>query len=314
VDSIATLRDLAEAVRSHEDAVPSIFAAVALSGNGKGVAKYLRTFSETGMNDVNFALRHGRGAVELLIKQQQQVYFAGQVRKHVVQYNPFGAFFFGLIPTAISSHVGALFLKYALLLFAALFIARTIGFIVPPMGHRFGIRFGADLVMASAIAFIVALFVEPFVGLPAQITELPFRIQLPGMGAESASNLQNINQPFMKQLSLISLSVFFAIQALIYVWCLAKLAQIRREPGSARTKLRLLENEDHLFDAGLYVGFAGTVISLILVALNILGKGSTMMAYSSTSFGIIFVSVLKIFHIRPFRRKLILESEEQPQP
>ena len=34
-----------------------------------------------------------------------------------------------------------------------------------------------------------------------------------------------------------------------------------------------------------------------------------MAGYSSTSFGIIFVSILKIFHVRPFRRKLILESE-----
>jgi hypothetical protein len=34
-----------------------------------------------------------------------------------------------------------------------------------------------------------------------------------------------------------------------------------------------------------------------------------MSAYSSTSFGIIFVSVLKIFHVRPMRRKLIIESE-----
>ena len=32
-------------------------------------------------------------------------------------------------------------------------------------------------------------------------------------------------------------------------------------------KLKLLENEDHLFDAGLYLGFVGTIISLILVSL-----------------------------------------------
>jgi hypothetical protein len=36
---------------------------------------------------------------------------------------------------------------------------------------------------------------------------------------------------------------------------------------------------------------------------------SLMAAYSSTSFGIIFVSILKIFHIRPLRRTLIMESE-----
>ena len=41
-----------------------------------------------------------------------------------------------------------------------------------------------------------------------------------------------------------------------------------------------------------------------------IGKIS-MMAYASTSFGIIFVSVLKIFHVRPMRRRLIMESEAQ---
>jgi hypothetical protein len=34
-----------------------------------------------------------------------------------------------------------------------------------------------------------------------------------------------------------------------------------------------------------------------------------MAAYGSTSFGIIFVSIFKIFHLRPFKRKLVLESE-----
>ena len=79
-------------------------------------------------------------------------------------------------------------------------------------------------------------------------------------------------------------------------------------------KLRLLENEEHLFDAGLYLGFAGTIISLILVSLNFI-QPSLMAAYSSTSFGIIFVSVFKIFHLRPARRKLLLEAEtSSPEP
>jgi hypothetical protein len=36
---------------------------------------------------------------------------------------------------------------------------------------------------------------------------------------------------------------------------------------------------------------------------------SLMAAYSSTSFGIVFVSVFKIFNLRPLRRKLLLEAE-----
>jgi hypothetical protein len=77
-------------------------------------------------------------------------------------------------------------------------------------------------------------------------------------------------------------------------------------------KLKLLENEEHLFDAGLYLGFAGTIISLILVSMNVI-KPSLMAAYGSTSFGIIFVSIFKIFHLRPARRKMLLEVESAPR-
>ena len=87
-----------------------------------------------------------------------------------------------------------------------------------------------------------------------------------------------------------------------------KLAEIRRQTLPSKLKLRLLENEEHLFDAGLYFGFVGTVLSLVMVSLGV-GKFSLMAAYSSTSFGIIFVSILKIFHVRPYRRRLILDAD-----
>jgi formate-dependent nitrite reductase membrane component NrfD len=106
--------------------------------------------------------------------------------------------------------------------------------------------------------------------------------------------------------------LFFVLQALIYTACLVKLAEIRRQRVVPRIKLRLLENEEHLFDAGLYLGFAGTIISLILVSLGLI-RPSLMAAYSSTSFGIIFVSIFKIFHLRPERRRLVLQSEIDAQ-
>jgi hypothetical protein len=106
----------------------------------------------------------------------------------------------------------------------------------------------------------------------------------------------------------LTLLLFFVLQALIYTSCLVKLAEIRRQRIAPRIKLKLLENEEHLFDAGLYLGFAGTIVSLILVSLGIIQQ-SLMAAYGSTSFGIIFVSVFKIFNLRPARRKLLLEAE-----
>ena len=115
-----------------------------------------------------------------------------------------------------------------------------------------------------------------------------------------------MNQP--SNVSLLTLLLFFVLQALIYTACLVKLAEIRRQNLSARMKMKLLDNEDHLFDAGLYLGFVGTIISLILVSLGII-EPSLMAAYSSTSFGILFVSFFKIFHLRPLRRRLLLEAE-----
>ena len=310
VESVATLRDLAEAMRVNEEAVANVFAAVVLSGNAGGAAKYLARFPATGLNDVNVALRNGRGAVEHLLKQQHRIYSGGQIRNRIVGYDPFGAFFYSMAAATVNSNAGLLVVKYLLIILAALCLARAIGVITVPLGHQFGTRFAADSVLAVAIAFVVAVAIEPFIGLPNQ-ENFPIRLQLPMLASgAAASKLQNITRPYMNQLNLASLLAFFAVQALIYIWCLTKLAEIRRQPLQPQMKLRLLENEDHLFDAGLYVGFVGSVLSLILGTIGI-GKIS-MMAYASTSFGIIFVSVLKIFHVRPMRRKLILESEAQP--
>jgi hypothetical protein len=107
----------------------------------------------------------------------------------------------------------------------------------------------------------------------------------------------------------VSLLVFFILQAVIYVFCRMKLAEIRRQTLPSKLKLRLLENEELLFDAGLYFGFVGTVVSLVLMTVIPMVKPSLMAAYSSTSFGIIFVSVLKIFHVRPYKRRLILDAD-----
>src|SRR5213078_4228731 len=138
----------------------------------------------------------------------------------------------------------------------------------------------------------------------------PLRLRLPTVGKPVPGANPSHHKPlfYMNPTSLLTLVLFFVLQGLLYVACLVKLAEIRRQNVVPRIKLRLLENEEHLFDAGLYLGFCGTIISLILVSLNII-QFSLMAAYSSTSFGIIFVSFFKIFHLRPARRKLLMEAE-----
>ena len=149
---------------------------------------------------------------------------------------------------------------------------------------------------------------EPFLAQENQRENFSFRLRLPTVGGAVPVGTASVATNVMNPIILLTLLVFFVLQALIYISCLLKLAEIRRQPLSPRMKLRLLENEDHLFDAGLYLGFVGTIISLIIASLGLI-KFSLMAAYSSTSFGIIFVVIFKIFHLRPARRKLLMEAE-----
>ncbi|MCD8533311.1 MAG: hypothetical protein LR011_00390 [Verrucomicrobia bacterium] len=115
-------------------------------------------------------------------------------------------------------------------------------------------------------------------------------------------NTQNLDQP-----TIIVLLVFLLVQFALYLMCRVKLGEIRRSEADASLKLELLANEENLFDSGLYVGLAGTVLALSMVTLGMV-QASLMAAYASTLFGILFVAILKIFHVRPLRRKLIIES------
>jgi hypothetical protein len=177
-----------------------------------------------------------------------------------------------------------------------------------------GIHFARELLFASGFLVIVLLLSEPFLSQESQKVDVPFRLRLSTVASAVQAGVTGAKPSIMNQVSVLTLLLFFVLQGLIYIACVVKLAEIRRQQLPPRVKLKLLENEDHLFDAGLYLGFVGTIISLILVSLNII-TFSLMAAYSSTSFGIVFVSFFKIFHLRPLRRRMLLESEMlAPEP
>jgi hypothetical protein len=88
-----------------------------------------------------------------------------------------------------------------------------------------------------------------------------------------------------------------------------KLRDIDSKPVSPLIKLRLAENEENLFDSGLYVGIAGTCIALVLQVMGVI-QANLLAAYSSNLFGILGVAFVKIRHVRPFKQRLILAAEE----
>ena len=300
VEDRETLTRLAHLAR-HTTELPVLFSAVQLSGNARGVASYLVQFGQTGARDLGWALRLNAGGVNELLKRNQRVY-ESDLPKVGVDYS-------------LRAPRVALMVKWFLYLAGGFLLAIAIHFarVVPQMErplHVRGFHVAREFLFAFGFLTVALLFSEPFLAGESQRVQMPLKLRLPMMGDAAGPGISAVaatTKSFMNQ-SLLTLLLFFVIQALIYTACVVKLAEIRRQPIAPRIKLKLLENEDHLFDAGLYLGFVGTIISLILVSLGVV-KPSLMAAYSSTSFGIIFVSAFKIFNLRPLRRKLLLDAE-----
>jgi hypothetical protein len=300
VHDTETLRLLSTLVRKDESSLPVLFSAVNLSERPAAVIAYLTEFSQTGLRDLRDSLRYGASGVRELLTRKQRV--------RVSPYNRFVAL--GLATDLPSL---ALALKWSLLAIGAFFLALSVHFARPvvskleqPLQVR-GIHFAREILFSLGFLVVVLLLTEPFLSQESQKVEFPFRLHVP-LAASALAGKTGASSSIMNPFSLLTLLLFFVLQFLLYVASLLKLAEVRRQTAPARTKLRLLDNEEHLFDAGLYLGFVGTIISLILVSLGVI-KPSLMAAYSSTSFGIIFVSVFKIFHLRPFKRQLVLEAE-----
>jgi hypothetical protein len=308
-----TLRLLANLARKSDGQLPVLFAAVQLSDRPARVAAYLMEFSQTGMKDLGASLRFGAGGVKELLQSNRRLHSSG-FRRQMARLAPFAAVFSLASDLCWRNLRLALTVKWLLYLAGGFLLAAALHYARPPTSalerplQVRGFHLAREALFALGFLLVVLLLSEPFLAQESQRVELPFRLRLPTVGSVVPVGTSGVNRSIMNQLSLLTLLLFFVLQALLYTASLVKLAEIRRQNLPSRIKLKLLENEDHLFDAGLYLGFAGTIISLILVSLGVI-QPSLMAAYSSTSFGIIFVSVFKIFHLRPERRKLLLEAE-----
>ena len=313
IQDTETLRLLAHLVRGSDADVPLLFAAVELSGKPALVANYLVSFSRTGMKDLGASLRFGAGGVNELLQRNQQLYSSRFLRP-VSGQTPFGAVLSAASELCWRTPRLGLTMKWLFYLAGGYLLAAALHFARPAVSalerplHVRGFHVAREILFALGFLLVVLLLSEPFLAQDSQRVEFPFRLRVPTMGSVVSAGTTGAARSIMNQLSLLTLLLFFVLQGLIYTACLFKLAEIRRQNLTSRLKLKLLENEDHLFDAGLYLGFAGTIISLIPVSLGVI-QPSLMAAYSSTSFGIIFVSAFKIFNLRPLRRKLLLEAE-----
>jgi hypothetical protein len=319
IQDAETLHQLADQTRNAGEKLPVLFAAVQLSDKPANVANYLAKFKETGLQDLAAGLHHGAGGVNELAQRQQRFY-SSNLERRVTAFDPFGGFFYSAAKFSFQKPILSLAVKWFLYLLAGFFLASALHCARPaesPLERPLQVgRFHVfrEFLFSLGFLFVVLLLSEPFLAQENQKGNFSLRLNLPMAGGAVPAGIagikQTVKQTIMNPTIILTLLIFFVLQALIYVACLVKLAEIRRQNVPPRMKLKLLENEDHLFDAGLYLGFVGTIISLIVASLGMI-KFSLMAAYSSTSFGIIFVVIFKIFHLRPARRKLLLEAEAQ---
>jgi hypothetical protein len=320
VPDAGTLHRLTDDARAANGKMPVLFAAVQLSGRPAAVTDYLAKFPDTGLADLTACLRYGAGGVGELVKSGQRFYDPPFERR-VAEYDPFGAVYFFAASAGLHRPWLALAAKWFLYLWAGFFAAAALHFARPavsplerPLQVR-GFHLLREFLFSLAFLLVVLLLSEPFLAQKSQKGTFSLRLIASTVDGTVPAGIAGLKQTVMNSNTVnptvvLTLLVFFVLQALLYISCLVKLAEIRRQHVPPRMKLKLLENEDHLFDAGLYLGFVGTIVSLIVASLHFV-QFSLMAAYSSTSFGIVFVVIFKIFHLRPTRRKLLLEAEAQ---
>jgi hypothetical protein len=163
-------------------------------------------------------------------------------------------------------------------------------------------------VLSLLFAVLLIVVSEPFLLKAAPPSEFRFRLPVLVSVANSPVSPQIQTTTTMDTSTLISIGIFAALQIAMYFACLLKIRDISQQPLPPLVKLRLMENEENLFDGGLYVGIGGTATALVLQVLGVI-EPNLLAAYSSNLFGITCVALVKILHVRGYKRQLILEGK-----
>lgn len=297
-DSVGTIAEYAHLSRLAPDDLPVIYTAALFSDSADAVASYLIRFGRPGLEDLRLALAEGRGAVQQLLARQVPVNRdAGPTWSAAAEL--------GL------RHSGLLLgLKYVAFLAGAFGVFRAIDRWVASRTVGGALPHLSSGVLALLTAGIIVVATEPFLLRAAPASEFKVSFSVPVLASVTdLSSAQATPATFaMESSTLLSIGFFAALQIAMYLICLMKIGEIGRLDLPALVRLKLMENEENLFDGGLYVGIGGTATALVLQVLGVI-EPNLLAAYSSNLFGITCVALVKIRHVRPFKKKLIMEAQ-----
>ena len=301
--SVGTVAQFAHLTRVAPEHLPVIYTAALMTKSADGVARYLIAQGRPGAEDLRLALGFGRGAIEQLIQRQVPL-----VHRAGLEFE-FGAAFVLRHPEL------ALLGKYAAFLLGIFLVLRAVdlrlfGPIESALRWAFP-RMGSGM-LAAILTFIFFMLSEPFLLKAVASTDYAVRLVVPVLGQSAPAAVPSTNTVTMETSTLLSIAIFALLQVAMYVLCLFKISEIDRQAVPAALKLDLIANEENLFDGGLYIGIAGTATALVLQVLGLI-EANLLAAYSSNLFGIVCVALVKIRHVRPYKRKLILEARPAGQ-
>ena len=312
-ESLQEIQDLVRmALDSPEDS-NTILAASLLIDSVQKLNFYYQLHPKTGMADIEFALSLGTASLNELINTEKPIYRENKAMRSIQFLIP-DWILEGMRKATFDSKTLGILLKLFLLLISGLAVSHFLLLQFRERrisAHSFNLAISADLAFATFFASLVVLTLEPSI-LQGESKRPPdiATLDLINLSANSENTMLKSAADPLDKVSIIILILFFLAQIAIYYYGLLRIADIKKQTKDPILKLELLDNEDNLFDAGLYVGLGGTVCSLILLAFGVL-NASLITAYASTLFGIIFVAILKIFNVRPLRNSLIMEQHNK---
>jgi len=283
---------------------PTTYSACVWSGDPRAVAQYLMRHGRRGDRHLQKALNQGQGALALVLERQLPVSSLNTPALETVA------------SFCYNHPRWALAVKYLMIGLGCLVLMRAwSSYFIVTASDRDSLRAYRMRRRAVSLALFLTLVAlsEPVLFTPVYSSEYQVPINLPLAAVDSTETPNPIETMETSNsgpyLSIIFIVIFAAIQAFIYYACVSKIKDVQNGAGNPRLKLQLLENEDNLFDTGLYVGIAGTALMLAVLIIFPNWNISVSAAYASNIFGILCVAVVKIFHVRGTRQLLILEAE-----
>jgi len=296
-------------LRQNRDRQSLVFGVALLSERPDWLADYYEEFGDECWADFELAFPLGGEALRYLLEGKLPIY-DGPAWQSDPKAPPEQGLAAMVLDICAHYRTPAIAAKIALLLIAGMLLAAGVKMVLAsrhaPETKSPGLAWMQNGVVGVVLLLLIVswqepqLFAKPVTEPGALFLEFELPATIATVEGESMPNAS------IDQQTVLVLLIFFMVQLVIYIVCLMKIGTLKRAPVPAETRMTLLENEEPLFDLGLYVGLSGTVISLLMLAMGVV-QASLVAAYASTLFGIIFVAVLKIVHVRPLKRKIILE-------